>query len=194
MAEGRITRIVADRRFFFIDDDYWCHFNNYDRMPEENHIVEYTPETRSDGKKNAVNVRFLKTVKNPFDEYLAEVDNGYFNESGAIDKEFLIDYPKFLVNEFRKNRNVNKTSQIRRYFDHIRLIEGKYKFHKNFELTKGDLYKLVSIANKSMTKNNLSESFFKFFDKNIETACRDSKSFLYGFIPHFQAIIGFYGE
>lgn len=194
MVEGRITRIVADRRFFFIDDDFWCHYNNYDRIPEETHIVEYTPEIKSDGKKNANNVRYLRTAKNPFDEYLEEVESGYFNESGSIDKEFLLDYPKFLVNDFKSKSNVNNPTQIKKFFVNIRLIESNLKFSGDFEKAKSELYSLVSLAYNAYSKNKISENYYRFFEKNIISACQDEKSFVEGFVPHFQSIIGFFGE
>lgn len=192
MKKGKITK-VTDRGFFFIDNDYWCHNNSYSKEPEVDDIVEYEAITRSDGKKNAQNVRFIKKGLSLLDEYFDELNDSYFINSNSYNLKptMIIQYPATLAKVFQKD-NKNKPSQIRKYFDSCRIIEGKFKLSKDFDFVITELYKLIPLANNAKVKGHVSNEFFEFFETNIEQAIKSPNHFQKGFMAHFESVIGFY--
>jgi CRISPR type III-A-associated protein Csm2 len=193
MAKGKITRIAEGRGFFFIDNDYWCHNNSYSKQPEIGDIVEYTPEIRTDGKKNAKNVRFIKKGFSPLDYYFEELESGYFidDKNQNLKPQLIIQYPKQLAEIFQKDKK-NKPAQIRKYFDSCRLIEGKFKLNNDFNYVISELLKLVPLLNNARGKDYISNDFYEFFEKNVIEAIKSKEHFQKGFIPHFESIIGYY--
>lgn len=204
MKEGKITKVIEDRNFFFIDGEYWCHFNQYNDTPVIGDLVEYEPEIRPDGKKNAHNVRLImKSLENDkkmiketapgfFSEYINELKKGYFNEKGYLKDEFVIQYPKKLAELFTMNDKKNKHSQIRQFFEVCMRIDGVYKLRKDFDYVKSELYKLIPRAYESKQKEKTSEEFYRFIETNIEQALISEKYFTDGFIHHFQSLICYY--
>ena len=215
MKEGKITKVVADKGFFFIDNDYWCHVNQYsDKNPEIGDTVEYEPETRADGKKSASQARLImkrldddgsqNSIQNQVSEsieisnYLNEFKKGYFNEiqdkdnSFCLKKEFIIDFPQKLAKYFTRNSNINKSSQIRKYFDQCKTIESKFKISNDFNCAISELLQIIPMANNAKEKKHISTQFFQFLEININEAAKSKENFTKGFIPHFQSIIGYF--
>jgi hypothetical protein len=205
MAEGKITRIVEDRQFFFIEKDYWCHFNQYNKKPTIGDIVYYEPE-ENNGKKNAKNVKFIKnsfgatsnnisTNNNDlFENYLKSLEVGYF-EDDSLKKVMIIDFPQKLAEMFQKKSDINKPTQIRKYYDQCKLrIEGPFKVRKDFNSAKSELLKMIPLINNAKMKNHISNEFYLFMEKNIYEAIKSPKNLIEGFMPHFQSLIGYYKQ
>ncbi|MBS1517942.1 MAG: type III-A CRISPR-associated protein Csm2 [Bacteroidetes bacterium] len=215
MKEGKITKVIADRGFFFIDNDYWCHVNQYsDNNPEIGDIVEYEPEIKSDGKKNALKARLIMKKLDNFDgervksknfkesnelsNYFIEFKKGYFNEESSeekrynLKKELIIDFPQMLANFFSINPNINKSSQIRKYFDQCKIIESKLKISNDFNRAVTELLQIIPLANSAKEKKHISIEFYKFLETNIMEAIKSDENFKKGFIPHFQSLIGYF--
>jgi len=194
MATGKITKVISDKEFFFIDNDYFCRNNYYSGTPEVGDTVEYTPLTKNDGKKEAKNVKFVKKGVSELDEYFEELEDGYFSNviSKNLKPQLIIHYPQQLAELFQKDNNINKSTQIRKYFDSCRLIEGKYKINKDFEFVISELLKLVPLINNAKGKKLISDDFFNFFEYNIAQAIKSEDHFRKGFIPHFESLIGYY--
>lgn len=105
----------------------------------------------------------------------------------------MTDYPKQLALLFSKNRDVNKSAQIRKYFDFCRKVEGIFKVKKDFNYVKSELPKLIYHVNSALNKKQplVSKEFCVFIEKNVELAVEDKANFVKGFIYHFEAVIGF---
>ena len=187
--EGKITRIVADKGFFFIDNYYWCHKNSYSREPVEGDIVEYQ-RGEKDGKKNAQNVTFKRSMPNPFTEYLDFLSQGYFVESNYLKENFIIEYPMLLANILVQKGN--KVNQIRNYFGHVVNIAGVYKTNKDFNRVKVELQKLIPTATKSFDKKNITTEFKDFIIENVKQAIKSEDAFIKGFLPHFECLVNYY--
>ena len=192
MAEGKITRVVLDKGFFFIDDDYWCHVKEYDRDPEVGHIVNYDRFTREDGKKNARNVRFKSKPVNIVDKFIKDLEDGYFNEKGYIKPEYQIEYPQILAEYFAGQGDQNKVAQVRKFFDQIRLSEGKYKLKKNFDSIVPELYELIPLLENVKNRKHITQEFQDYLSANLKEAVKSPLNFEKGFIPHFQALVAYY--
>ena len=193
MTQGKITKIIPGK-FFFVDKDYWCNINQYGSTPEIGDIVEYNPVEKQDGKKFANNVKFIRKGFSPLDDYFQEIHNGYFQneEKKNLKPNLIIQYPKQLAELFQKDPNLNKSAQIRKYFDSCRLIEGKLKLDKDFDSAISELLKLVPLLNNAKEKKHVSNDFYEFFEKNIMEAIKSKDHFQKGFLPHFESIIGYY--
>ncbi len=204
MAEGKISRILEEKQFFFIDKDYWCHFNQYSKEPVIGDIVYYEP-AENNGKKSAKNVKFIKnsfgvinrdvsTNNDFFENYLKSIREGYFKDD-SLKKELIIDYPQKLASLFQKKFDVNKPTQIRKYYDQCRLkIEGPFKVRKNFEYAIAELYKMIPLINNAKMKGLITNEFYLFMENNIYEAVKSPKNFIEGFMPHFQSLIGYYKQ
>lgn len=190
--KGKITKVIADKKFFFVDDDYWCHFNNYEREPEEGDVVEYERRVIQGGKKNAENVKFIKKSSSLPVEYEDELNSGYFNESGNLKDSLIIKYPKLLANVFSKDPSVNKSAQLRKYYDYCKNKEGILKINNDFNKIRSELLQLLPLAEDALRRKNISKPFRDFIEININEAVKSEKNFIDGFIPHFQSLIGYY--
>ncbi len=188
---GKITKINSIGNFFFIDNEYWCHFNDFSDSPDVGDEVEYD-QSEYKGKKSAKNVRLLKKSHGPISDYLNELENGYFNEKGYLKPDLIIKYPLFLAKLFGADRNLNKSAQVSKFYYVFKQLENLYKIKKDFDYVNVELQKYLPIANKSFQRNHISKDFATFLIKNIEMAIKSEKDFLKGFIPHMQSFMGYY--
>jgi len=112
-----------------------------------------------------------------------------------LKKEFIIDFPQKLGILFQKRSDVNKPTQIRKYYDQCKSkIEGPFKVRKDFEYVKSELYKMIPLINNAKMKGHISNEFFLYMEKNIYEAVKSPKNFIDGFMPHFQSLIGYYKQ
>ena len=192
MAKGTITGIKPDN-CFWVDKFYWCPISRIDFEPKIGDLVSYDIKETEKGK-NAINVKRLKQDFSPLDKYFEELESGYFkdNEKMNLKPQLIIQYPKKLAEIFQKNPNINKSSQIRKYFDSCRLIEGKFYGNNDFDFVISELMKLVPLMNKAKERNLISQDFYEFFEKNVMEAIKSEDHFKKGFLPHFESVIGYY--
>lgn len=200
--KGIITKVLEDKKFFFIDKDYWCHYNQITFIPENGQPVEYDRNINESGKKSARNVKEIKPDGYntdgekiwSFENYLTFLKGGYFSVSGSLKEEFIIYHPKKLASFFSQRRDINKTGQIIKFFQFCRKVESIYRLKKDFEFAKSELNKLIPYINKAFTRKLITNEFKVFLECNVEIAIKDKKNFLEGFIYHFEAIICFYNN
>lgn len=186
--KGIITKVFEERGFFFIDNDYFCRYDKINFQPAVGDQVQYEKSTNREGKPEAKNV---KKIGGYIEEYWEELSNGYFIKDDYIRKEFVLDYAKELAKEFSKNDDVNKPTQIRKYFDYCDKIYGVFKAKKDFFYVQAELPKVIPHLNNALKKGLITNDFYSFMEKNIELALIEEKNFSKGFIPHFEAVIGF---
>ncbi len=200
--QGKITR-VTDKGFFFVDTDYFCHNSKVKFEPREGDIVDYQPK-QTDRGKNADRVVFVKSPENSpvvvatdvFSLYLSALDKGYFSEDGHILPEFIEKYPVYLAKVLSGDSNVNKSTQIQKFFGHCRKTEGVYKIKKDIKEVNTDLLKLKSHVNNAANKKPplVSKQFVSFLEGNISQAIKGEAHFLKGFMVHFEAVIGYFNN
>jgi CRISPR/Cas system CSM-associated protein Csm2 small subunit len=191
--KGKITKVIKDKNFFFIDDEFWCHNDNYEKEPEVGDVVEYAQKILQNGRKNAENVKFIKKSYNllPVD-YEDEILMGYFNENGILKESLIIKYPRLLAELFSKDPKINKPTQVRKYYDYCKNLEGILKMKNDFNSILAELYQLIPLTNSALSKGNISSSFKDFLELNINQVVKSEKNFIDGFLPHFQSLIGYY--
>lgn len=198
--KGIITKVIEDKRFFFVDNKYFCHFDKINFSPAVLNQVEYEKSVDKNGKDIAINVKLLDNQESNirgsgsfFEKYINELMKGYFETPYYVKKEFIVEYPKELAVLFGKDRSLNKSAQIRKYFDFCRKIEGIFKVKKDFNYVKSELPRLIYHINSAYNKKPplVSAEFKMFIEKNVEMAIQDENNFLKGFMNHFEALIGF---
>lgn len=125
------------------------------------------------------------------------LDAGYFDAQGNLKPEYvsrenLIPLVRAMCNDPRSGLT---SHQIRRYFGHCRAIETRLKSpagDATWENAISKVKKLDIAAADGAAKNppKIPELFHDFIKCNV-AATRTQKDFLEGFLPHFEALVGF---
>jgi CRISPR type III-A-associated protein Csm2 len=130
------------------------------------------------------------------EESLSEIlqKHGYFNKAGNL-------RPQFVTRDWiapRASAMANATPpltmhQIRRFFQHCRAIEAKLRAKTSTWEAEEAAFRHLDVAaadafGKSPRK--IPELFHEFIKRNV-AAVKNEKDFLKGFLPHFEALVGF---
>jgi len=119
---------------------------------------------------------------------------GYFDDQGNLRPEYLSrERVLHLAKEIANARPYLTTHQIRRFFNHCRRIETKLKAGKaTWEQVRAEFMRLDSVAADALGKKQpkIPRLFHDFIMRNV-AAVKNKKDFLEGFMPHFEALVGF---
>lgn len=136
------------------------------------------------------------------------LEGGYFDEAGHLKPEYVsrclpgddvLEESKQhgaepLIRAMANARPALTTGQIRRFFGHCRALETKIKAGgSTWESVRGEFLKLDVAAADSFGKKptpKIPELFHDFIRRNV-AAVKTEKDFLHGFLPHFEALLGF---
>ncbi len=95
----------------------------------------------------------------------------------------------------QNSRPALTTGQIRRFFSHCREIERRLKADgENWPQVAADFVSLSAHAQYARSSGKIPEDFRQFIDENVKkvTSWEDPRTaFLDGFVPHFEALVGF---
>lgn len=87
------------------------------------------------------------------------------------------------------------TGQMRRFFNHCREIERQLKVEReSWHRVSARFESLCSHAQYAASANKIPPAFRDFIDSNVKrvSSSKDpGKAFLEGFLPHFEALVGF---
>jgi len=121
------------------------------------------------------------------DGYLAK---GYFDEDGNLHPELMDEIAQEIAKSFGSSGLTQH--QIRAFFSHARDAEERLKVVPDFNAALPGIKKLKVLAHDRATRagNPLPEIFVQFIDANIN-AIKTEKDFCQGFMPHFEAVVGF---
>lgn len=130
-----------------------------------------------------------RTLEQIWPHYL---EDGYFDDAGNLRPEYVsrskVDGLARAMADARLT-----ASQVRRYFQHCRAIEARLRGGQTrWESLAADFKKLDIAAADALCKSQskIPKLFHDFIRKNVE-AVKDEKCFLEGFLPHFEAVVGF---
>lgn len=132
-----------------------------------------------------------KTLEQLWPGYL---EGGYFDEAGHLRPEYVSrEKVDPLVQEMGRARPALTTTQLRRFFQHCRAIEARIRAKQaTWEAVRADFAKLDVAAADAFGKSQqkIPRLFHDFIQRNV--ACvKSERDFLKGFIPHFEALVGF---
>ena len=83
------------------------------------------------------------------------------------------------------------SSQIRRFFQHCRAIEARLRAKTSkWECELAQVKKIDIAVADAYGKSKVPEIFRDFIQRNV-AAVKTEKDFLEGFLPHFEALVGF---
>lgn len=132
-----------------------------------------------------------KTLRDFFPDYLK---TGYFDADGNLKLELVKrENMEPLAEEMTKAFPKLTSNQIRRYFQHCRAIETSLQSkQKTWEQVLADFYKLDVSAADAYGKDTkkIPRIFHDFIKANV-AAVKTEDDFLKGFLPHFEALLGF---
>jgi len=126
------------------------------------------------------------SIANHWPEYLKD---GYFDDKGCLKIEYVS--REKVENLARKMANMT-IHQIRRYFGHCRAIETRLRGGEPWESVWPEVKKLDIAAADGAAKQppKIPPLFHDFIRRNVDKI-KSEKDFLKGFLPHFEALIGF---
>lgn len=154
-----------------------------------------TDNMKNPGWERGNQKEFPETVMQAYREHIKD---GYF-EKGVIKEDFLRAFPQKIT---RQNIMRGLTSrQIRLYFSAVRIAQDAYlsalRMRENQENAEAQLLAQIRRLDGMVTnaaapgKDSVPENFRTFLVLNIYT-CRTAKDVLQGFIPHFEAVLGYF--
>ena|SRR5258707_8507515 len=119
---------------------------------------------------------------------------GYFDAAGNLRNEFVARDSMAPLAEYMANEQPGLTThQVRRFFQHCRAIEAKLRAATSTWAAEEAAFRMLDVAaadafGKSPKK--ISKLFHDFIKSNV-AAVKTEKDFLKGFLPHFEALVGF---
>jgi len=132
-----------------------------------------------------------ETVEQHWPGYLQD---GYFDADGHLRVEYVCrDKVEPLVQAMCSDRTGLTTHQVRRYFGHCRAIETRLKASGiAWAGVWPEIKKLDFAAADGAAKHppKIPPLFHDFIRRNV-AAIKDQKDFVEGFLPHFEALVGF---
>jgi hypothetical protein len=116
---------------------------------------------------------------------------GYFDDCGALRVEYIDREHMEPLARAMAGGKLSST-QVRRFFSHCRAIEGKLKaFGTDKWAVEYSKFKGLDVfASDALAKQKIPQLFHDFLRDNV-LAVRTADDFLRGFMPHFEALVGF---
>jgi CRISPR type III-A-associated protein Csm2 len=132
----------------------------------------------------------------PNEESLSDIlrRTGYFDAAGNLRIEFVLRDRLVPIAEDMANAQPALTvHQIRKFFQHCRAIEAKLRAKTSTWAAEEAAFRMLDVAaadafGKSPKK--IPELFHDFIKSNV-AAVKNEEDFLKGFLPHFEALVGF---
>ena len=119
---------------------------------------------------------------------------GYFDAAGNLRAEFVARDRLVPIAEEMANAQPPLTAhQIRRFFQHCRAIEAKLRAMTSTWAAEEAAFRQLDIAAADAFGKRppkIPELFHEFVKSNV-AAVNNEKDFLKGFLPHFEALVGF---
>lgn len=132
-----------------------------------------------------------QTLGDVWPDYLK---GGYFTPEGHLRREYVTrDQVEPLIQAMAHADPKLTQHQIRRFFQHCRALEARLRARKaTWPELEAEFCKLDAAAADASGKSppKIPALFHDFIRRNV-AAVRTEKDFLQGFLPHFEALVGF---
>lgn len=151
----------------------------------------------SGGRRDRPSDSSPQTVKDLWSDYL---NGGYFDAQGNLKPEYVSRerveplVEAMCLHHNQPRRDGLTSHQVRRYFGHCRAIETRLKSATGatWASVLPEIKKLDVAAADGFAKRpgKIPDLFHDFVKTNV-AAIKSEKDFLNGFLPHFEALVGF---
>jgi CRISPR/Cas system CSM-associated protein Csm2 small subunit len=121
------------------------------------------------------------------EEYL---NGGYFDDRGNLRPELIVTEARSVAQELDK-ADMTSTA-LRRFFGKVRFAQRKLDQHGDFLAIVPDILALEPYVANAVTRGVVPHLFKEFLERNVKLAVADSKSFLQGFVKHFEYVVAFF--
>ncbi len=134
-----------------------------------------------------------QTVGDIWPRYL---EGGYFTPEGHLRRDYVSrDRVEPLVRAMANADPKLTQSQMRRFFHHCRALEARLRARTaTWPALEAEFCKLDATAAQAFGRTpgerKIPAQFYDFLRRNV-AAVRSEKDFLQGFLPHFEALVGF---
>lgn len=119
------------------------------------------------------------------------LEGGYYefrDGKSALKREYIVGYPVQIADALaERDRNMNKSSQIRKYYDFCIRIRDMIHAGKDYQEVEAEFCRLSNFVAYAASRNLVSQLFVRFIDMNIK-AIRNKEDF-FAFIKHFEAVV-----
>jgi len=143
------------------------------------------------GHRSGDQQRACRRVADIWPGYLSD---GYFDENGFLRQEYVSrENVEPLAEAMAQAKPALTMSQMRRFFQHCRRIENRLRLDgEEWGKVLPKVLFLDAAAQDAWgkTEPKIPELFFDFIRRNV-AAVRGPRDFFDGFIPHFEALVGF---
>lgn len=122
------------------------------------------------------------------EDYLKE---GYFSSDGHIREELLTTAAQLAAKSFGRGFPKLTTGQLRRFYGHVKTAEKGYQYTGDENKLVLDIKTLDSFVAEAQGKRKVPKEFYDFIRLNAG-AVKSRKDVMQGFMPHFQAVVGYF--
>jgi CRISPR type III-A-associated protein Csm2 len=138
--------------------------------------------------------RHQQREKSLYDYWPDYLRQGYFDEAGNLRNEFVArDRVQPLAEAMSRADPALTMHQIRRFFQHCRAIEAKIRARASTWAAEQASFRQLDVAAADAlgrSPRKIPQLFHDFIQANV-AAVKSEKDFLKGFLPHFEALVGF---
>ncbi len=117
--------------------------------------------------------------------------DGYFSSDGCLQESLLTDVANNIALSFSNAYPKLKNHQLRRFYQHARAAENKLNMTHDWPCVNVDIKKLKPFVAEAKGKQKIPDVFYDFISINIDRI-NDEKSFIHGFLEHFQAVLAYF--
>jgi len=122
------------------------------------------------------------------------LEGGYFTPENHLHRDYVSRHKvEPLVKAMAEAHPALTQSQLRRFFQHCRAIEARLRSRQaSWHEVEAEFCKLDAAAADAVGKSpaKIPSLFCDFIRRNV-AAVRSEEEFLKGFLPHFEALVGF---
>ncbi len=114
----------------------------------------------------------------------------YFDPDGVLRPEYVGELADSIAKGIAGDRPKLTTHQLRTFYQHVKSQEKALRSGRPFPEVRSEISKLKPFAHERQNKGRIGPVFREFLEKNVDKA-KDEKSFLAGFLEHFQAVVAY---
>ncbi len=117
--------------------------------------------------------------------------DGYFDKDNCLFEELVTTTANQIAMSFSTSYPKLKNHQLRRFYQHARAAENRLSMTHDWPSVNIDIKKLKPFVAEAKGKGKVPEVFYDFICRNIDNII-DEKSFMQGFLAHFQAVVAYF--